>query len=276
MPVGGPATHGLWNLWDMLDRLFGTFYYQLKLLEVQTELVTNAITAPGILAPDFAQKTVKEGLIELRQNCKDFLLPESVKHIDRVLKNIALKTDYNYLSIQLQDIHDGIRDEARDHAILIIAPERSKLLYEKPKPWDPVSKAFNRTDEDIFGAIACYMYDQNTASVFHSMRILETGLKALAEALNVPFGTEVWHIVLDQIEAKIRELERSWPKGQSKTDFLKFYSNAAKEFRYFKDGWRNYVSHNLHRYDAPQALSTLMHVRDFMIELSSRLSEIWP
>jgi hypothetical protein len=106
------------------------------------------------------------------------------------------------------------------------------------------------------------------------MRILECGLKALSDGLNLPFGYEVWHVVIEQIEFEIRELERRWPKGQTKSEFLRFYSEAAKEFRYFKDGWRNYVSHRLSTYDAPQALSTMTHVRDFMLALSSRLSEV--
>jgi hypothetical protein len=118
------------------------------------------------------------------------------------------------------------------------------------------------------------MYDENTASVFHSMRVLEAGLAALSEALGLTFEAEVWAVIIDRIESEIRELERTWPKGHTKSAFLQFYSSAAKEFRYFKDGWRNFVTHRRAEYDAPQALSTLNHVRDFMIQISTRLSEI--
>ena len=257
----------------MLNRLFGPFYFLLTRLELVIDMIKKELDYPGTLASDFPQKSIKTCLTDLRDECTLVGLPESVKHINRVLKRLELKTDYSYFSVHLDDIRDGIIDEGRDHSVLVISPDRSKLFLEEPHPWDPVIKTFPSASDDVASVLLCYMYDENTASVFHSMRILEAGLKAFAEALNVPFGADVWHVVLDQIESEIRELERHWPKGKIKTEFLQFYSAAAKEFRYFKDGWRNYVSHNLARYDGPQALSTLTHVRDFMVQLSSRFSE---
>jgi hypothetical protein len=44
---------------------------------------------------------------------------------------------------------------------------------------------------------------------------------------------------------------------------------AAKDFFYFKDGWRNYVSHGGDPYDEHQARSVLDHVRSFMSHLAS-------
>jgi hypothetical protein len=54
---------------------------------------------------------------------------------------------------------------------------------------------------------------------------------------------------------------------------MSFYSAAAKEFFYFKDGWRNYVSHGGDPYDEDEAFSVLEHVRAFMSHLGSRLGE---
>jgi hypothetical protein len=158
---------------------------------------------------------------------------------------------------------------------MAIPPDRGKLLQqENPDFWNGLFDKFPSAFDDLESALFCYACDEGTACVFHCMRILECGLKVLSEALNLPFGTAVWHVAIDQIESEIRELERRWQKGATKSDFLKFYSEVAKEFRYFKDGWRNYVSHRLSTYDAPQAFSTMIHVRDFMLILSSRLSEV--
>jgi hypothetical protein len=49
--------------------------------------------------------------------------------------------------------------------------------------------------------------------------------------------------VIDRIEAKIREREKALKRGQEKDATLKFYSQAAVQFRYFKDAWRNHVAH---------------------------------
>jgi hypothetical protein len=51
-------------------------------------------------------------------------------------------------------------------------------------------------------------------------------------------------------------------------------SEAAKEFFYFKDGWRNHVSHAKDKYDGPQAFSVLNHTSAFMKHLSMGLSEV--
>ena len=44
-------------------------------------------------------------------------------------------------------------------------------------------------------------------------------------------------------------------------------------FRYFKDHWRNPVNHFRSKYDEPQALSAINHVRDFMQHIATKLKE---
>jgi hypothetical protein len=63
-----------------------------------------------------------------------------------------------------------------------------------------------------------------------------------------------------------------WKASETKSDWMKFYSEAAKEFYYFKDSWRNYVSHGGDPYDEHQALGTLEHVRGFMNHLAFRFA----
>jgi hypothetical protein len=107
------------------------------------------------------------------------------------------------------------------------------------------------------------------------MGVAQGGLHALAKDLQVSFPFPVdlaeWKNVIDKIEAEIRKLEQL-PKGQIKDEKLKFYSNVAVQFRYFKDAWRNHVAHFREKYDEHQALSILIHVRDFMEYLSVGLS----
>ena len=45
---------------------------------------------------------------------------------------------------------------------------------------------------------------------------------------------------------------------------LQFLSEAIVEFKYFKDGWRNYVSYAKVPYDAQQANQILNHVTSFI------------
>jgi hypothetical protein len=48
-----------------------------------------------------------------------------------------------------------------------------------------------------------------------------------------------------------------------------FYSGAAKDFRYFKDAWRNHAMQYRERYTETDAKGILEHVRAFMVQLAN-------
>jgi hypothetical protein len=54
---------------------------------------------------------------------------------------------------------------------------------------------------------------------------------------------------------------------------LEFLSRAATQIGYFKDGWRNYVSHNKRPYDVNEAKGVYEHVGAFMNVLAEQLSK---
>ena len=59
------------------------------------------------------------------------------------------------------------------------------------------------------------------------------------------------------------------PSGFAGRDLaLDIYSGAALNFRYFKDHWRNPISHSRSSYDRLQALSALGKVEEFMKHLA--------
>ncbi len=117
-----------------------------------------------------------------------------------------------------------------------------------------VSTAFPTTVEDMQEAGNCYATGRHTACVMHLMRVLEVGLKRLAKRFRVPFQHANWGTVIGQIEAKIRDIERAPRKPRNWRRNRQFYAQAAKEFRYFKDAWRNYTMHAHTTYDEHQAL----------------------
>jgi hypothetical protein len=154
--------------------------------------------------------------------------------------------------------------------------DKAALLKKFPGDWNDAVKAFSKCREDALAAVDCYALGQNTASVFHCMRVLEHGIKALAANVDLTFDVQQWKNILDEIETKIEKIRDNGIPGMdkaSKDERLKFLSEAAKEFFYFKDGWRNYVSHGRAPYDEHQAIGTLEHTRVFMNHLSKQLSE---
>jgi hypothetical protein len=93
-------------------------------------------------------------------------------------------------------------------------------------------------------ALACGLY---TATVFHSMRAAEIGVRVLGKELGVEFPDKPlelaeWQSILDNCDSKIGAMKQL-PRGTEKDDKLNFYSQAAVQFRYFKDAWRVRVAH---------------------------------
>jgi hypothetical protein len=151
--------------------------------------------------------------------------------------------------------------------------EKNQILTNWKKDWAPVLKNFPTAEADIVAGVDLWALSHSTASVFHFMRVLEHGLRALAKDVGKSFDVQNWQNVIDEIEAEIREIGKKLPRGTEKNERLQFLSSAAKEFVYFKDGWRNYVSHGRGLYDGYQARSVMEHVKSFMTTLSSKLSE---
>jgi hypothetical protein len=104
------------------------------------------------------------------------------------------------------------------------------------------------------------------------MRALEYGLRAMAADVLVEVEAESWHTIIERIETKI-DKARDAPRGEGKSARLQFLSEAAAEFRYFKDGWRNYASHVKISYDDAQAVRVMQHVATFISHLSAELKE---
>ena len=161
-------------------------------------------------------------------------------------------------------------DELKDHFIYRYPTEKANILKSCKTDWQVVINAFPNTEGDIFSAVDLWAMEHNTASVFQLMRILEEGMSALSAEVSVTYNTQSWYNIISEIEKAIK-IEAQKPKTSEKESRMQFLSEAAKEFSYFKDGWRNYVSHNKCEYDEHQARSVMEHVRQFMTTLAMNL-----
>jgi hypothetical protein len=164
-----------------------------------------------------------------------------------------------------------LMDELESPIFLRIDSDRRQYFEKSELGFgQPVVDAFPDAARDVAAACRCYALDEWTATVFHCMRVLEHGLKWMAGRFNVPFETDSWHKVIRAIEDEIHVLRNKNGLTQMDRDDITFYSDAAAQFRYFKDAWRNHVSHAREHYDEREAIKVLSHVGEFMQHLSDR------
>ncbi|MEA2857965.1 MAG: hypothetical protein QOC72_4 [Methylobacteriaceae bacterium] len=254
----------------MLGLLFGSLHSSMKVIEAAAKLARRKAAANASMPAEILE-TIDKNLRGLQRECESFEFHQSVHAINRTIEKIVPETSAEVLAVLLDRVWETIYDEGAEHCVFHVQPKKATFLLAAPHPWAVVITKFYEAEEDVSSALTCYAVNENTACVFHLMRVLEHGLAALAAEVGKTFNRQNWHNIIEEIELGIKDI-RNGPKSAQKDDRLKFLSEAAKEFFYFKAGWRNYVSHNRGRYDENQALSTIEHVRAFMTVLSTNLA----
>jgi hypothetical protein len=175
--------------------------------------------------------------------------------------------------ILLGELRLNLDNELAGHLFYVVAEKHAHLM-EGPEPFGTeVHSCFSEAAEDMRASARCLALDEGTACVFHSMRVLEHGLRALAKHVGLglsttPLELSEWMNIIEQTEKAIRGLEKL-PKGAAKAEKLRACSEAASQFRYFKDAWRNHVSHSRVHYDSRQAEIVWSHTKEFMATLAT-------
>jgi len=220
----------------------------------------------------------KKGVNEMAQMAERGLGYLQCPHIDRAIRSLTWwpkqeSPSWSDLRAKVLALRDAIDTELKQYCYYQYPKQKAQILGSWRDDWKAAISAFPSIETEVLRAMDCYALGHDVASVFHSMRILEHGLRAVAADVGLTFDLQQWHNIIEQIESAIVTERKTLSKGEARNERLRFLSEAAKEFFYFKDGWRNYVSHNRADYDEHQALSVLNHVRSFMNHLASQLSE---
>jgi hypothetical protein len=166
----------------------------------------------------------------------------------------------------LHHLFESVNDELGSQLFLAIEP--SKRGFYKPSNPPFGQLAFDRFPsaiDDILDASNCLALDQNTAVVFHLMRVMEVGLKVLAKEIGIPYAPS-WESYLKQIRTNV---EGDW---KSKTDAEKarqpLYKDLAGDLQTVKIAWRNPTMHIVKKYTADEASQIYDCVKQFIIRLA--------
>lgn len=169
----------------------------------------------------------------------------------------------------------AVRAELETNLFLFVPAHLSK--YYELELESEVIAAFPTASKELVAAGNSLAVGLYTACVFHSMRAAEIGVRALAVPLQVSFPDKPlelaeWQNILDQADSKIVAM-KALPRGTHKDTELNFFSQAAVQFRYFKDAWRVRVAHARETYEEAQALRVFNHTLEFFETLAARLKE---
>jgi hypothetical protein len=177
----------------------------------------------------------------------------------------------------LQDIESRFADYMCDVKMFAVAPAEAVFLQTADQliELDGFAVKFPSASFEVEEASKCIVLGRHTAAVFHAMRMLEIGIKALSKRLEIPDPTRAaeknWGFILTAIQARIDEL---WPRAKR----LPASEGAAFEALHatldaVRNPWRNATMHVETIYAPHEALHILRCVAFFMRRLSDLTDE---
>jgi hypothetical protein len=266
------------SLRDML-KVYAGPYVSLGIVLREVQLVGRNKNEAEVLKEE-DRKKLRRSLHRAHESCMQLGMVVSAGVIEQRLTDYSKRGSskkpitYRRVSYAFEHLEETIQVEVRSRWLLVVPQELASYYDDGPAPFgEQVATKFPSAGYDIREASKCLALGRETAAVFHLMRVLEKGLGALAADVGVPFEFENWKNIIDQIGSKITALDNTLPRGQAKSERLQFLSTAATNFQFFKEAWRNHVSHGRSVYNAEEAVGILQHVRLFMRTLAARIGE---
>jgi hypothetical protein len=271
---------GLISLWDFLVEVFKP-ETPIELLRSILIHVLVGKTGADRLRPEYRQM-IAGSLEKLQRECVRLKLPESEKHVGRMLEVLAFAPhdgEAGFVEKTLQTFTTLFQDQLSMRLFLYVDYDKTKFFKEPESTFSPeVLANFGEARDDLLEAARCYALDRNTACVFHLMRVAENGLRALARERRVKLPKKKllewaqWNDIIVEL-TKSADALANRKAGPARDEAVEFYRGAIGQFQGFKDAYRNHVMHARKGYDSHQAASVLFHVRDFMNRLALKTDQ---
>lgn len=190
---------------------------------------------------------------------------------------------FRMLGFQAETLIEAVNAELCHRQFVFIPSDRASLHDKWRKDWAEVLQTFPETSTEIEQALDCYVLDMNTASVFHLMRVVELGLRALCQHFGLlklkskkksgrfemlPIAHATWDAMLAKLQVKVDAKINNLRRGPARQKLQELYHPLMLDVRAIKDAWRNQAMHCRATYIAEEAAAIQRRVHDFMTGLA--------
>jgi hypothetical protein len=197
-------------------------------------------------------------------------LPSVKAQANRILTSVKNGEGPKAVAGSVRELKIRMKDELNDREFLYVPPAMVKFYKDAALFGKDVNDRFPMAIDDIEEAGKCLALGQGTACVLHTMRIIEVGLKALGNALNIPYAPS-WESYLNQISANIAKKHKTkaakWKRDE------KFYRDLSGDLLIVKQAWRNPTMHVDRKYSAEEAEQIFTAAKSFMVRLAAHFSQ---
>jgi hypothetical protein len=248
------------------------------LARINSILTTFAVPQTEILVHQ-SVAVLLPALSEFQMEAQKVGARDTARHVDRALTvlrqepcTMTVGGCLNYLN----EIELRFNDYMTDVQMFALAPGDAVFMQSADNlvEIDGFSTLFPNASFEVEESCKCLALGRYTAAVFHAMRMLEIGIRALAKRLDIPDPTRPseknWSKVLGAIEERINAL---WPAPtrMPKTDGTAFEALFAT-LDAVKNPWRNATMHVETIY-APHEALHIVRCAGYFMRLLSELTD---
>jgi hypothetical protein len=227
-------------------------------LRHETSVLADELKQAGITIFE----TTLNRISEIREDCDDSPPP--------VLGSI---------NRQLRRLRKDLAKDLHKQVFMSLSPEEIKYFNQEEKFGAEVKAKFPKANREITAASTCYAINNYTGCVFHLMRAVEYGARAMLKEFGVethdnrPIELGDWGLLLDALKAERSKLSIGKRKDPQKLRDFEFYSYPIDQFEKFRV-WRNKVSHLREPFFPGQTKDIMDDAERYVRHLAERLDEI--
>jgi hypothetical protein len=256
----------------MKDFNAGAFWSIIESIGIMHDIWNNEDMPIRQTLSDKEKLFYSNNLLLFENICTDLDLRTSAIATHRLL--IAFQTDnvswakYDELG---QNLRQALMDEMRTIKFYSIELNKQYLIIDKNLFGPEVTIAFPSAIVDIEEAGKCLAFERWTACVFHLMRAMEVGLRAMGNTLKISSTNPNWENILRKCdeELKLHPSKRSieWQSDDA------FFTESSTMLRSVKVAWRNPTMHIEKTYKKEQSQDIWDTTKIFLRFLATKLKE---
>lgn len=269
--------YGVVSLYDVLRFMAENFW---KASQIMTEWGLSA----GLPLPPRKVFETVEALKALQKNVSEMGLVVSALEIHklnvdmgRTVQDIARLPDdkngsaFKKSSAELRSRFDSllsvIHSELQSRLLYAVEIEKQKYCGVEWLQDSQIFTNFPKAFNEILSAGRCYAYGETTASVFHLMRVIDSGLRLVYQSLGETYDARNWDGIGKKIE---NEMAKKYPdKSEDWKQKEPFYAEILTDIRSISRAHRNPALHDIERkYTDGDAKYLIEVTRAFMLHLA--------
>jgi hypothetical protein len=269
-----PQPGELWSLWDMYNFVLADFHAAI-ISTAKAHQHTTLLERSGNI---YVEEARRESFIRDFRNIHDLCERHDFTRAQHVCSWLLSRLQSPPMTMAMlrdntRSLNEALHDDALQTKAYIYRGEQAILLDAINRDWRVVFSVLPECASEIRAAIDLWALDHGTASVFHSMRACELGLRFIARKFDVTFENKhlewaMWSSLINKLQSKLDDLKNT-PNGPQKDSDKMFLGTVITHWTAIQEK-RDSVMHVRKEFDVHEARSVLMHVQELLGAIAAR------